>query len=107
MKILSISNVAKFVGTLRARTNFQTGAENAQSVSSSSASEILFQTISSLDLSDAEYGTLLLRAKLRTNKSYSSIYYNDFGNCNAVLWLFDCTMCKYKSLVDLMDGVRK
>ena len=52
------------MGALRAWTNFQTGAENKQSVSKSSAFEILSQTVSSLDLSGAEYGTLLLKDNL-------------------------------------------
>ena len=97
----------QFLDALRARTNFQTGAENTQSVSLNSASETLFQTVSSLDLSNAEYGKLLLSDKLRINKSYPSVYYNYFGNCNAVMWLHNCIRSKYKSVVDVMAGVRK
>jgi flagellin-like hook-associated protein FlgL len=61
---LSISNVTQFAGALRAQLNLQTDTENTQSVSPNSTSEILSQTVSSLDLSGAEYGTLLLKDKL-------------------------------------------
>ena len=61
---MSISNATQFVGALRAQINPQTGTENTQSVSPNSASKILSQTVSSLDLSGAEYGTLLLKDKL-------------------------------------------
>ena len=61
---MSISSVTQFAGALRAQINLQTGAENTQSVSPNSTSEILSQAVSSLDLSGAEYGTLLLKDKL-------------------------------------------
>ena len=61
---MSISNVTQFAGALRAQLNLQTDTENTQSVSPNSTSEILSQTVSSLDLSGAEYGTLLLKDKL-------------------------------------------
>ena len=61
---MSISNVTQFAGALRAQKNLQTGKENTQSLSPNSTSEILSQTVSSLDLSGAEYGTLLLKDKL-------------------------------------------
>ena len=61
---MSISNVTQFAGALRARLNLQTDTENTQFVSPNSTSEILYQTVSSLDLSGAEYGTLLLKDKL-------------------------------------------
>ena len=61
---MSISNVTQFANSLRAQINLQTGAENTQSVSPNSTSEILSQAVSSLDLSGAEYGTLLLKDKL-------------------------------------------
>jgi len=61
---LSISNVTQFAGTLRAQLNLQVGTENTQSVSPNSVSEFLSQTVSLLDLSGAEYGTLLLKDKL-------------------------------------------
>jgi hypothetical protein len=56
--------VTQFAGALRAQLNLQTDTENTQSVSPNSTSEILSQTVSSLDLSGAEYGTLLLKDKL-------------------------------------------
>ena len=61
---MSISNVTQFASALRAQINLQSGAENTQSVSPNSASEFLSQAVSSLDLSGAEYGTLLLKDKL-------------------------------------------
>ena len=61
---MSISSVTQFAGALRTQINLQTGAENMQSVSPNSTSEILSQAVSSLDLSGAEYGTLLLKDKL-------------------------------------------
>jgi len=61
---LSISNVTQFAGALRAQLNLQVDTENTQSVSPNSTSEFLSQTVSSLDLSGAEYGTLLLKDKL-------------------------------------------
>ena len=61
---MSISNVTQFAGTLRAQLNLQVDTENTQSVSPNSTSEFLSQTVSSLDLSGAEYGTLLLKDKL-------------------------------------------
>jgi hypothetical protein len=61
---LSISNVTQFAGALRTQINLQAGTENTQSVSPNSASEFLSQAVSSLDLSGAEYGTLLLKDKL-------------------------------------------
>ena len=61
---MSISSVTQFAGALRAQINLQTGTENTQSVSPNSTSEILSQAVSSLDLSGAEYGTLLLKDKL-------------------------------------------
>jgi hypothetical protein len=56
--------VTQFAGALRAQLNLQVGTENTQSVSPDSVSEFLSQTVSSLDLSGAEYGTLLLKDKL-------------------------------------------
>ena len=61
---MSISNVTQFAGALRTQINLQAGTENTQSVSPNSASEFLSQAVSSLDLSGAEYGTLLLKDKL-------------------------------------------
>ena len=61
---MSISNVTQFAGALRAKLNLQVDSENTQSVSPNSTSEFLSQTVSSLDLSGAEYGTLLLKDKL-------------------------------------------
>ena len=61
---MSISNVTQFAGALRAQLNLQVDTENTQSVSPNSTSEFLSQTVSSLDLSGAEYGTLLLKDKL-------------------------------------------
>ena len=61
---MSISSVTQFAGALRTQINLQTGVENTQSVSPNSTSEILSQAVSSLDLSGAEYGTLLLKDKL-------------------------------------------
>ena len=61
---MSISNVTQFAGALRAQLNLQTDTENTQSVSPNSTSEFLSQTVSSLDLSGADYGTLLLKDKL-------------------------------------------
>jgi len=56
--------VTKFAGALRTQLNLQVDTENTQSVSPNSASEFLSQPVSSLDLSGAEYGTLLLKDKL-------------------------------------------
>ena len=56
--------MTQFAGALRAQLNLQTDTENTQSVSPNSTSEILSQTVSFLDLSGAEYGTLLLKDKL-------------------------------------------
>jgi hypothetical protein len=61
---LSISNVTQFAGVLRAQLNLQVDTENTQSVSPSSMSKFLSKAVSSLDLSGAEYGTLLLKDKL-------------------------------------------
>ena len=61
---MSISNVTQFAGALRAQMNLQFDTENTQSVSPNSTSEFLSKAVSSLDLSDAEYGTLLLKDKL-------------------------------------------
>ena len=61
---MSISNVTQFAGALRTQLNLQVDTENTQSVSPNSASEFLSQTVSLLDLSGAEYGTLLLKDKL-------------------------------------------
>ena len=61
---MSISNVTQFTGALRAQLNLQVDMENTQSVSPNSTSEFLSQTVSSLDLSGADYGTLLLKDKL-------------------------------------------
>ena len=61
---MSISNVTQFAGALRAQLNLQVDTENTQSVSPNSTSEFLSQTVSSLDLSGAEYGTLLIKDKL-------------------------------------------
>jgi len=56
--------VTQLASALRAQINLQTGTDNTQSVSPNSTSEILSQAVSSLDLSGAEYGTLLLKDKL-------------------------------------------
>ena len=56
--------MTQFANSLRAQINLQSGAENMQSVSLNPAPEILSQAVSSLDLSGAEYGTLLLKDKL-------------------------------------------
>ena len=61
---MSISSVTQFASALRTQINLQTGVENTQSVSPNSTSEFLSQAVSSLDLSGAEYGTLLLKDKL-------------------------------------------
>jgi len=56
--------VTQFASVLRSQLNLKVGAENLQSASPNSASEFLSQAISSLDLSGANYGTLLLKDKL-------------------------------------------
>ena len=56
--------MTQFANALRAQLNLQVDTENTQSVSQNSVSEILSQTVSSLDLSGADYGTLLLKDKL-------------------------------------------
>jgi hypothetical protein len=56
--------VTQFAGALRAQLNLQVDTENTLSVSPNSTSEFLSQTVSSLDLSGADYGTLLLKDKL-------------------------------------------
>ncbi|MDC3298806.1 flagellin [bacterium] len=61
---MSISTVTQFAGALRAQLDLKVGAENFQSATPNSDSEILSRTVSSLDLSNAEYGTLLLKDKL-------------------------------------------
>jgi len=61
---LSISNLTQFAGALRAQLNLQVDTENTQSVSPNSTSEFLSKAVSSLDLSGAEYDTMLLRDEL-------------------------------------------
>jgi len=61
---LSISNVTQFASALRTQLNLQVDTENTQSVSPNSTSEFLSKAVSLLDLSGAEYGTLLLKDKL-------------------------------------------
>ena len=56
--------MTQFAGALRTQLNLQVDTGNTQSVSPNSTSEFLSQTVSSLDLSGAEYGTLLLKDKL-------------------------------------------
>ena len=56
--------MTQFAGALRAQLNLQVDTENTQSVSPNSTSEFLSKAVSSLDLSGAEYGTLLLKDKL-------------------------------------------
>ena len=56
--------MTQFANSLRAQINLQSGVENMQSVSPNSTPEMLSQAVSSLDLSGAEYGTLLLKDKL-------------------------------------------
>ena len=56
--------MTQFAAALRAQNNLNVGAENMQSVSPNSTSEFLSKAVSSLDLSGAEYGTLLLKDKL-------------------------------------------
>jgi hypothetical protein len=56
--------VTQFAGALRAQLNLQVDTENTQSVPPNSTSEFLSKAVSSLDLSGAEYGTLLLKDKL-------------------------------------------
>ena len=61
---MSVSSVTQFASTLQSQLNLKVGAENLQSASPNSTSEFLSQAISSLDLSSANYGTLLLKDKL-------------------------------------------
>ena len=61
---MSISNVTQLAGALRAQINLPTGAENTQSVPPNSTCKTLSQTVSSLDLSGAEHGILLLKDRL-------------------------------------------
>ena len=61
---MSISSVTQFAGVLRGQLNLQADAGNTDSVSRNSTSELLSKAVSSLDLSDAGYGTLLLKDKL-------------------------------------------
>ena len=56
--------MTQFASALRSQLNLKVGAENLQSASPNSASGFLSQAISSLDLSSANYGTLLLKDKL-------------------------------------------
>ena len=56
--------MTQFAGALRAQLSLQPDTESTQSVSPSSTSEFLSKAVSSLDLSGAEYGTLLLKDKL-------------------------------------------
>ena len=56
--------MTQFAAALRAQSNLNVGTENMQSVSPNSTSEFLSKSVSSLDLSGAEYGTLLLKDKL-------------------------------------------
>ena len=58
------------MGALSVQLNLQVGNVNTQSVSPNSTSEILSRTVSSLDLSGARYGTLLLKDKLH-NLAYA------------------------------------
>ena len=61
---MSVSSVTQFASALQSQLNLKVGAENLQSASPNSASGFLSQAISSLDLSSANYGTLLLKDKL-------------------------------------------
>ena len=61
---MSISNVTQLASAVREKFVLQVGADNTQSASPNSAAEIISKTVSSLDLSGAEYGTLLLKDKL-------------------------------------------
>ena len=61
---MSVSNVTKFAGDLRAQVNLQVDMENTQSMSPNFVSEFLSKAVSKLDLSGADYGTLLLKDKL-------------------------------------------
>ena len=56
--------MTQFAAALRAHSNVNFDAENTQAVSPNSTSELLSKAVSSLDLSGAEYGTLLLKDKL-------------------------------------------
>ena len=62
--MLSISNLMQFAGALPTQLNLQVDTENAQSVSPNSTSKFFSKDVFSLDLSGAEYSTLLLRDKL-------------------------------------------
>ena len=61
---MSISNLTQFAGALRAQLNYQVDTEKTQSVSPIFSSEFLSKAVSSLDLSGAEYDTMLLRDEL-------------------------------------------
>ena len=71
---MSISNLTQFAGALRAQLNLQFDPENTQSVSPNSASKFLSKAVSSLDLSGAEYGTLLLKDKQHDQAYANSVF---------------------------------
>ena len=70
--------MTQFAGALRAQLNLQVDTENTQSVSPNSVSEFLSQTVSSLDLTGADYGTLLLKDKLHDQAyAYSVVTFQE------------------------------
>jgi len=61
---LSITNVTQFAGAVRSQLGLQVDAGAAGSASPNNSAEFLSKTVSSLDLSGAEYGTFLLKDRL-------------------------------------------
>jgi len=61
---LSITNVTQFAGAVRSQLGLQVDAGADGSASPNNSAEFLSKTVSSLDLSGAEYGTVLLKDRL-------------------------------------------
>lgn len=61
---MSVSGVTQFAGALRAQMNLRIDIDNTGSASTNNGAQFLSKAVLSLDLSNAQYGTLLLKDTL-------------------------------------------
>ena len=64
MSIVTVSAVTQFASALRAQMNLGIDADKTGSASTNNGTQLLSKAVSSLDLSNAQYGTLLLKDTL-------------------------------------------
>ncbi|MDC0444583.1 hypothetical protein OAM78_04545 [Alphaproteobacteria bacterium] len=67
---MSVSGVTQFASPLRAQMNLGVDTDNTGSASINNGTQLLSKAVSSLDLSNVQYGTLLLKDTLHGSQGF-------------------------------------